>query len=177
VNESRDRPAPAAEAETRLFDGRCIVLRPIRPEDEAAHRAFLESLRPEDVHFRFFGLLRRFDHAQLVRYTHLDQAREIAFIAAETAGERRTLGVARAAWDAGRRRAEFAIVVRPDSQGQGLGRLLLEKLLAHCRAAGIGELCGQVLAGNARMLSLARDLGFEIAAAEDGVRTVRLALD
>lgn len=176
MNQHRDGPAAPAGEETELFDGRRIALRPIRPEDEAAHRVFLESLRPEDIHFRFFGLLGHFDHAQLMRYTHIDETREIAFIAAETAGERRTLGVVRAAWDAGRRRAEFAIVVRSDSQGHGLGHLLLEKLIAHCRAAGIEELAGQVLAGNARMLALAHDLGFEIAATEDGVREVRLVL-
>lgn len=169
-------PYPAQLEEHLSFEGTPIVLRPIRPEDEAAHREFLESLRPEDAHFRFFGFPRRFDHSQLARLTCIDYGREMAFIAAESGGGHRTLGVARAINDPEGRRAEFAVVVRSDVKGHGLGRILLEKLIRYCRQAGVAELAGQVLAGNARMLNLARDLGFELAPAEEGVCRVTLRL-
>ncbi len=35
-------------------------------------------------------------------------------------------------------------------------------MIRYCRARGIGELFGEVLSGNERMLALAEDLGFEI---------------
>ncbi|MGH8510731.1 MAG: GNAT family N-acetyltransferase, partial [Gammaproteobacteria bacterium] len=59
-------------------------------------------------------------------------------------------------------RAEFAIMVRSDMQRHGLGNALLEKMIRYCRSRGTGELIGEVLSGNERMLALAEDLGFEI---------------
>lgn len=56
--------------------------------------------------------------------------------------------------------AEFAILVRSDLKGQGLGALLMKKIIRYCRARGTGVLSGSVLRGNERMLSLARELGF-----------------
>jgi acetyltransferase len=37
----------------------------------------------------------------------------------------------------------------------------MDKLIRYCRERGIGELTGEVLKGNRRMLALANDLGFE----------------
>ncbi len=71
-------------------------------------------------------------------------------------------------------RAEFGIIVRSDIKGRGLGRILLEKLIGYCRARGIGELIGEVLQDNRRMLALSRELGFEIGPARQGVHEVRL---
>jgi len=38
----------------------------------------------------------------------------------------------------------------------------MKKIIRYCRERGIGEIVGEVLAANHRMLALARDLGFEI---------------
>lgn len=173
----RAAPRYPAELEEHVeFEGAPVVLRPIRPEDEDAHRAFLESLRPEDVHFRFLGFPHGWNHEALLRYTHIDYVHEMAFVAVESGGARRTLGVVRAIREPQSARAEFAIVVRSDVKGHGLGHILLDKLIRYCRPAGIDELTGQVLADNARMLNLAREFGFDVAPAEDGVRTATLRL-
>ena len=37
------------------WHGEPLVVRPIRPEDEAQHRAFIEQLGPEDVRMRLFS--------------------------------------------------------------------------------------------------------------------------
>ena len=58
-----------------------LTVRPIRPEDAAAHIAFFHALSPEDVHFRMFGTMRELSPAQLARFTQIDYAREMAFIA------------------------------------------------------------------------------------------------
>ena len=52
-------------------------------------------------------------------------------------------------------------------KGKGLGAILMKKLIRYCRERKIGEIVGDVLATNSRMLALARDLGFEITASED----------
>ncbi len=170
-------PYPAELEERVIFADREILLRPIRPEDEQAHREFFHSLTDEDVRFRFFGVIRELPHDQLARYTQIDYDREMAFIAIETEGDCRTLGVVRAAFDRARERAEFAVVVRSSLKGQGLGRLLLTKLIGYAREAGAHELVGQVLDNNQRMLTLARELGFTIKPAIEGTHEVLLKLN
>jgi acetyltransferase len=171
-------PYPQALAEERTFDGQPLTLRPIRPEDEPAHAEFLASLKPEDVRFRFFGLVREFPHSELARYTQIDYDREMAFIASVpgAAGRPRTLGVVRAAIAPDRTTAEFAIVIRSELKSRGLGHMLLEKMIRYCRERGVVALVGQTLAENQDMLALARRLGFEHAPAQEGVVNLMLAL-
>jgi len=157
------RPYPQELEETfTLQSGRRVLLRPIRPEDEPEHYEFIAKLSPEDVRFRFFGLVRELPHSEMARFTQIDYDREMAFIAsAEREGSgRETLGVVRTATDPDNQRAEFAIVVRSDLGGQGLGHHLLEKMIAYCRARGTRSIVGQVMTENARMRELARNLGF-----------------
>ena len=86
-------------------------------------------------------------------------------------------GVIRLMADPDNRRAEFAVVVRDDVAGQGLGTLLMQKIIAYAKARGLGEIFGDVLAENDTMLDLCRRLGFTIApAATDGVLRVTLGL-
>jgi acetyltransferase len=174
------RPYPEhLEEQAVLADGSAILLRPIRPEDEPAHREFFEALSPEDVRTRFFGLLREMTHSSLARYTVIDYDREMAFIATEigNGGPPPTLGVVRTISDPDNTRAEFAIIVRSSEKGRGLGRLLLEKMIRYCRDRGMEEIVGQVLPDNRPMLELARSLGFERLPGRgpvDGVVEVRL---
>ncbi len=157
------RPYPQdLEEWLTLADGTRVLARPIRPEDEAAHRAFFNRLTPDDVRFRFFGLVRAFDHTQLARFTQIDYDREMAFIATApgAGGVPETLGVARAVADPNNERAEFAVIVRSDLKRRGLGRALLDKLVRYCRARGTATLVGQVLRENVRMRALAEQLGF-----------------
>ncbi|MFU8832896.1 MAG: GNAT family N-acetyltransferase, partial [Wenzhouxiangella sp.] len=167
-------PYPRHLVEMVEFDGQSLILRPIRPEDEPAHRDFFNSLSGEDVRFRFFGVVKEPEHSQIARFTQIDYDREMAFIAAEPDGEERTLGVVRLATDPARQRGEFAVIVRSGLKGRGLGRLLLEKLIKYCREAGIETMVGQVLQDNHRMLVLARDLGFTIGPPVDGLHEVSL---
>ncbi len=173
------RPYPRElEEEVALSDGSRVRVRPIRPEDEPAQREFLQRLEPGDVRFRFFSMIREMPHSQLARYTQIDYDREMAFVATrEEEGRERTLGVVRAISDPDGVTAEFAIVVRSDLKGLGLGHALLETLIRYCRARGTRELVGQVLPDNRRMLELAHALGFRSRwLREEGVVEVRLAL-
>jgi acetyltransferase len=177
--EPRRRPAiapyPTHLIERVPFADGEITLRPIRPEDEPAHRDFFNSLEAEDIRFRFFGVIREPEHTQLARFTQIDYEREMAFIAVDE--QRRTLGVARIAKDSSGHRAEFAVVVRSNIKGRGLGRILLQKLIAHCRETGVRQVVGQVLQQNSRMLGLAEDLGFRLGPVdEDGIHEVVLDL-
>lgn len=154
-----------------------LVLRPIRPEDAPAHQAFFHALTPEDVHFRMFGLMRELPPAQLARFTQIDYAREMAFIATRRSEQGdETLGVARASIDPDNTVAEFAIVVRSDLKGRGLGRLLMDCLLDFCRERGLAQVRGSALAGNVGMHALARACGFQLLPVPDGTVEMVLAL-
>lgn len=151
------RPYPGDWARHETWDGRRVCVRPIRPEDEAQHREFLESLGPEDLRMRFFHTRRQLSHGELARLTQIDYDREIAFIAEE---DGRTLGTARAIADPDNADAEFALVVRSDLKGRGLGSLLMDRLLDYLKSRGTARVHGLVLHENAAMRGLARAKGF-----------------
>jgi acetyltransferase len=173
------RPYPQALSEEVSFGERRILLRPIRPEDEPAHAEFMSHLTPGDLRLRFFGMVREMPHSQLARFTQIDYDREMAFVAIDRTieGKPQTLGVVRAIADPDNRQAEFAIVVRSDLKGQGLGTILMRKIIDYCRSRGTEEIVGQVLAENIAMRKLAKRFGFREAASQaSDIVEVRLPL-
>ena len=133
----------------------------------------------EDIHFRFFDLLREPVQTELARFTQIDYEREMAFVAVRSDGEQleETLGVARAVTDPDNIVAEVAIVIRSDLKGEGLGSVLLKKLIDYCRERGTREIVGRVLPENERMLALAKKYGFRLASpAGEEALEVRLTI-
>ncbi len=174
------RPYPG-ELETRvtLEDGEVVTVRPIRPEDEPMHRAFLERVSPEDLRFRFFRVTNRFSHEFLAGFTQIDYDREMALIATRPGadGQPETLGVVRAVSDADNDQAEFAILVRTDCKGRGLGEALMHIIIDYQARRGTRLLFGEVLIHNHAMLGLCKSLGFRVDPGEpDEVVRVELPL-
>ena len=166
-------------AETALLgDGRGVVLRPITPEDEAAHFEFATHVTPTDAHFRFFRLLSAEALSDLLsKFSHIDYEKEMAFIAVDpNSVPPTTLGVVRAVKLPDTDDAEFAIVVRSDMKGIGLGHLLMRKIIDYSRSAGTHRLIGEMLIDNHQMQRLARGLGFTIAPASADVVEATLDL-
>jgi acetyltransferase len=158
------RPYPKMlEQKVTLSDGWEMLLRPIRPEDEPAHQIFFTHLSREDIRLRFFNAIKELPHTEMARLTQIDYDREMAFIAIapDGNGHGETYGVVRAITDPNNEQAEFAVIVRSDLKGQGLGRVLMEKIVDYCRSRGTKRIMGQVLKENTSMLSLANRLGFE----------------
>jgi acetyltransferase len=157
------RPYPKAwERHLALPDGSAIFVRPIRPEDEALYPAFMTAVTAEDARLRFFAPIKEFSHGFIARFTQIDYARAMAFIAIEEATGR-MLGVVRIHADSEYRSAEYAILVRSDLKGHGLGWLLMELMIEYARAEGLVSIRGQVLQENKTMLQMCRQLGFHIA--------------
>jgi len=73
---------------------------------------------------------------------------------------------------------EYAVLVRSDLKGRGLGWLLMQTLIDYARSEGIREIQGDVLAENTTMLRMCAELGFsaEDNPEEPGIRTVKLAI-
>ncbi|HEY1998136.1 GNAT family N-acetyltransferase [Paraburkholderia sp.] len=173
-------PYPRRFEETLDWRGLRITVRPIRPEDEAAHHDFVEAMTPDDLRLRFFGSVGSFDHSQLARMTQIDYDREMALIATieNQEGLTRTLGVVRAVADPDNETAEFAVAVRSDQKGRQLGKLLMGKIIAYARQRGTHWLVGEALRENGPMIALARACGFTVTSTEDpAVVGFRMALD
>jgi acetyltransferase len=72
-----------------------------------------------------------------------------------------TLAVVRAVTDADNVRSEFSIVIRDDVQGEGVGVVLMQKIIDYCRSRGTLQLYGSTLPSNKGMQTLARKMGFK----------------
>ena len=137
--------------------GRSLRLRPLRPEDEPLLHDLAAHMSPEDLRLRFFTPVRGLTHAVAARLSQLDYDREMALLAEH---DGMALGVAHFFADPDKLRAEYAIAVRSDWKGRGVGYLLMTRLIEIARQCGIGELVGEVLRENGPMLQMCRELGF-----------------
>lgn len=167
------RPYPTElEEGAWLKDQSHVLLRPIRPEDEPAHKQFVLRVSDEDRYKRFFADVGELGHEELARMTQIDYDREMAFVAVGQDGafNQQILGVVRAISNPDQSDAEFAILIRSDLKGIGLGKLMMEKILRYARERGIGQLSGMTMPSNRGMINLAKRLGFQIdIQLEDGV--------
>ena len=143
----------------RTGKGIAYAIRPIRPEDEAAIVAMLQASSQDDIRLRFFAPRSDFSHAFAARLTQVDYDREMAFVAtAESAAE--ISGVVRLIADPDGEAGEFAVMVRSDLKGTGLGSLLMSEILAYAGKRGIVTVHGEVLRENTQMLKMVKRMGF-----------------
>jgi len=157
-------PYPAdLESRFQLADGTDITVRPIRPEDAGIEQAFVRGLSAESKYFRFMHALNELTPETLVRFTQIDYDREMALIAvAGREGEETELGVARYMTNPDGETCEFALVVADAWHHKGIGSRLMLRLIEIAGSRGLTTMEGEVLADNARMLGLVRDLGFSV---------------
>jgi acetyltransferase len=171
-------PYPKAwERHVDLKDGRRVFVRPVRPEDEPMYLRFFEQVAADDLRLRFFAPVKEFSHAFIARLTQVDYARAFVLVAIEEeTGE--MLGEVRLMRDVDRPVGEYAVILRSDMKGQGLGWQLMSFMIAHAEEIGLHEVEGQVLDENTTMLEMCRNLGFEVRADPDepGVKAVKLDL-
>src|SRR5262249_13643476 len=121
----------------------------------------LARVSAEDLRLRFFHAIKEFSHQFVARLTQLDYARAMAFAALDP-GTGEIMGVARLHSDSRYESAEYAILVRSDLKGIGLGWALMQLLINYATSEGLKSLCGQVLCENTMMLAMCRDLGFAV---------------
>jgi GNAT superfamily N-acetyltransferase len=161
-----------------LGDGWRIFVRPIRPDDDVLIRDLLTHVSKEDLRLRFFDSMKEFSDQFIARLTHLDNARAMAFIAIDEVSSE-TLGVVRLHTDSSREAGEYAVPVRSDLKGRGLGWALMQLIIEYAKSRGLSRIYGQILQENSVMLKMCRELGFSVTTdAEDrAVYDVTLALE
>jgi acetyltransferase len=158
------RPYPKELEELIVLpDGRELLLRPVRPEDEPAVREMFTKMAPEDIRMRFFAPMASLSHAVAARMTQIDYDREMGLMLAEpgVAGRSEIFGGVRIAADPDGERAEYAITLRSDMAGKGLGPMLMKRIIDYSRQRGIREIFGDVLRENKPMLKVCELFKFE----------------
>ncbi len=170
------RPYPSELERPIERNGVRYRIRPIQPEDEPALVAAFGRLSADDVRMRFFAPLKSLSHEMAARLTQIDYDREMAFVVAEEADGKvgEFMGIVRLAADPDFDKAEFAIIVLSHLQGRGIGRLLMDEIIAYAKSRGIKQVFGDVLAENQRMLNLSRDLGFTLKSVAEGPSVIRV---
>ncbi len=173
------RPYPSAlEHEITTRSGRRFHVRPIRPEDEPLIHDMVAHCNMEDIRLRFFAPMKEMSHTFVARLTQIDYDREMALVATESANPQASiLGVARIVADPDNENAEYAVMVRSDLKGQGLGYQLMTDILDYARARGIKRVFGDVLRENRTMLMMAEELGFKIVPDVEDPQVVRVDCD
>ncbi|MBV1703104.1 MAG: GNAT family N-acetyltransferase [Hyphomicrobiales bacterium] len=172
------RPYPKEwECDRVLPGGRPLHLRPLRTDDTRLYEAFFSHVTRDDLHKRFFSSMRNASPALIARLTQIDYGRTMVFLALD-AKDGIILGVVRLETDANHSHGEFAILVRSDCKGQGLGWILMEQCLAFAKAEGLASVDGQVLRENTIMLKMCAEFGFAIEADANSpeIRKVSLQL-
>jgi acetyltransferase len=153
-----------------------VSIRPIRPDDEPLYAQFFAGVTAADRRLRFFGAGPRLTHSLLATLTQIDYAREMAFVAI---GKEKNdlLGVVRMIADPDYSRGEYAILVRSDLKGRGLGWRLMQHLIDYGKHEGLEELHGFVLAENTGMLQMCQQLGFAVASDPTDANVRRVILN
>ena len=161
--------------EHRLFDGRTVTLRPIRPEDAALVREFLNELSGESRYMRFQKWVRAPSDKLIHFLTDVDYDRHMALVCAARDGDREEIvGEARYVANPDDRTCELGIAIADAWHRSGIAGLLMDALIRAAHERGFATMEGLVLAGNAEMLRFVRALGFIVEAVPEDRRTVRI---
>jgi len=155
-------------------DGRNLLLRPIKPEDEVLVKKAMEGLSEETLRYRFFMVPRKVTHEMLVRFCNIDYDREMTLVAEYSEkGERRIVGDSSLQIQADGLSGEFAVLVADDFRNVGLGLKLTDMIIGIAREKNLQTLYAVALKENTQMINLAKRLGFKVENySEDEVRFV-----
>jgi acetyltransferase len=171
------RPYPK-EWERRYADwhGLRLTVRPVRPEDEGLYREFFRNVTEPDLRLRFFAPVKEFSHTFIARLTQIDYARTMAFLVLDE-GSGQMLGAVQLHAEVSHETGEYAILLRSDLKGRGLGWLLMQTIVEYASADGLRVIEGQVLRDNTTMLRMCTELGFKVDSDPDDPGLCRVALD
>lgn len=170
------RPYPAEWEKELSCAGVDYHIRPIKPADIALYADFLVKVSPNDIRLRFLAPRKDFPDEMLKRLTQLDYDRDMAFVALRS-DDGMLAGVGRLSCDPDRIKGEYALLVRTDLQGLGIGQALLRHIIAYAQAEKIGRIEGMVLEENKAMLKMCCEFGFTASHCRDEPGLVFVGLD
>jgi len=159
-----------------LRDGRTVVLRPIKPEDEPLWLEMFQNFSEQSIRYRFFQIIKDTPHETRVRYCNIDYDREIAIVPELTEnGCRKILGVTRVSIEPDGKKGEIAFIVADPWQTLGLGTKMVDYVLEICKDMKLETIYAIMLSDNYRAISLMKKMGFTTEYSDDG--TVKAILN
>jgi acetyltransferase len=161
--------------ERRLADGRVVVIRPIRGEDEAGECRFFAGLSGEAKRMRFMKSVNAVSEKLIHFFTHIDYEQQMAFVCeAKLNGSSGLVGEARYAAIPHTRSCDFGVVVADAWHKSGIAGLLMDALIRAARAQGFDTMEGLVLRENQDVRKFAKALGFKETLQPDDPTTIRI---
>ena len=164
------RPYPTRyEDFCKLQDGRMVLLRPIKPEDEPLWLEMFQNFSEESVRQEFFQTIRDTPHEIRVRYCNIDYDKEIAIVAelAEE-GRRRIIGVVRLITEMYGKSGEITVIVADPWQGLGLGSKLIDHITEICKDRQLETIHAKTHSDNHRAIKMLKKKEFTIEYLRDG---------
>jgi acetyltransferase len=153
----------------KLRDGRTVLLRPIKPEDEPLWLEMFQNFSEQSIRYRFFSIIKDTPHEVRVRYCNIDYDREIAIVAELTEdGRRKILGVVRVPIEPDKKTGEIAVIVADPWQGLGLGSKMMDYMIEICKDKKLETIYGVMLSDNYQAINLMKKMGFTIKYLPDG---------
>jgi acetyltransferase len=160
-----------------LKDGREILFRPIKPEDEPLWLEMFQSFSEDSIRYRFFQLLKETPHEVRVRYCNIDYDREIAIVPIiKEEGTPRILGVGRLTIEPDGKTGEIAFIVRDKWQGLGLGAKLVDYVIEIAAEKGIKRIVAIIMRQNHKAINLVEKMGFKVKKQDDDTVIATLQL-
>lgn len=162
----------------KLRDGRTVLLRPIKPEDEPLWLEMFHNFSQESLHFRLFQtILEPVAHEFSARYCNIDYDRELAIVAEiEEGGQRKMLGVVRLNLEPSEKTGELSFIVTDTWQGHGLGSKMVDYMIEICKDKKLESINAIMLQDNHRAIKLLQEMGFVVDPPGDGTQRATLDL-
>jgi acetyltransferase len=155
------------ETSWRLRDGRSVLLRPIKPEDEPMWLEMFQNFSEQSIRYRFFQIIKDTPHEVRVRYSNIDYDREIGIVAELKEERRQILGVVRLIIEPDEKKGEIAFIVADPWQGLGLGTKMVDHMIEICKDKKLETVYALMLPDNHRAIGLLRKMGFTIEQSQD----------
>jgi acetyltransferase len=143
----------------QLPDGQHVILRPAETSDENLLRHFFSRMSASDLRSRFLTTVPPRNGPLTTQLIQSLKKGSIGLLALGGDGED-VWGIGQLHPDSTGRSSEFAVLVRSDMKGRGIGWALLNQLLECARRRDISLVTGLVLMENTTMLKMCRELGF-----------------
>jgi acetyltransferase len=156
----------------------CYKIRPIKQNDREKLIDLFNHLSPENRYLRFAHSLSKLPDDYLNDVLELDYQKEMAFVAYTQTqpAQEVIIGIARYINQADTTSCEFSLAVSDAYSAHGVGTNLMHHLIQYAKNHGLTEIFGYVLTNNIKMLTLVRDLDFNIDKTSDHSEFKKVAL-
>ncbi|PVX25793.1 MAG: acetyl-CoA synthetase, partial [Candidatus Bathyarchaeum sp.] len=155
------------ETSWKLRDGRNVLLRPIKPEDEPMWLEMFQNFSEQSIRYRFFQIIKDTPHEVRVRYSNIDYDREIGIVAELKEERRKILGVVRLIIEPDEKTGEIAFIVADPWQGLGLGSKMVDYMIEICKDKHLETVYAFMLPDNHRAIRLLKKMGFTLKHTQD----------